>query len=316
MIECLGEKAEVLARLSTRLRAPDHQSWRIALDESSEIETSQNTEPASLTVTILDEIDAGKSLTDLHPLAGVGKRFTMLCDLSWECGTEGSLDGMLQRALDRLPGVIPTAEHGQILVRDSGPEKLYRKAHSPGLIPSLSMSSVRQAIVQKRGFLWTKAGDLSRSQIETNLNAGLYVPMVADGVICLETSHSTPEFQKSDLQLANALAHQLGLAIANPELRRELKNERQGYGTSDDQFFAPSARQAYAASPAWPATTRRRESHGTIICSDIRSFTNMASSELRTWHRGALRRCRSAKTSAITVFTLRNATRLRRRQAR
>jgi adenylate cyclase len=281
VIECLGEKAEILTRLATRAGNANHQSWQITLNDFPGIETSQVMEPASLNVTILDEIDAGKSVIDLHPVAGVGKRFTMLCDLSWECGTEGSLDGMLQRALDELLRVIPAAEHGQILVRDPGPEKLYLKAHSSGLIPSLSMSSVRQAIVQKRGFVWTKAGDLSRSQLEANLTGGLYVPMVADGevfgVMCLETSRSTPEFQKSDLQLANALAHQLGLAIANHELRRELKMNVKVMERLMTNFSPQVRARLMQRARLGRLQLGGERATVSIICSDIRGFTNMAS---------------------------------------
>jgi adenylate cyclase len=281
VIECLGEKAEILARVAGRARNVSHEPLQVALGDLSDVETSHSTDSPHHGLTILEEIDAGKSLPDLHPLAGVGKRFTMLCDLSWECGTEGSLDAMLQRALDELLRVVPAAEHGQILVRDSGPENLYLKAHSSGSIPRLSMSSIRQAIVQKRGFLWTRTVDPSLSQIEANLQAGLYVPMVADGevfgVICIETSRSAPEFQKSDLQLANALAHQLGLAVANRELRRELRMNVKVMERLMTNFSPQVRARLMQRARVGRLQLGGERATVSIICSDIRGFTNMAS---------------------------------------
>jgi adenylate cyclase len=279
VIKCLRKKAEIVADLSARFRNAGFQPSQITLKDLSD---SSTTELAGRDVTILDEVDAGKSMIlDLKPARDVSRRFSLLCDVAWEFGTEGSLDAMLQRALDEMLRVVPAAEHGQILVRDPVLEKLYLKAHSSGLIPLLSMSSVHQAIAQKKGFIWRKTEDLTRSQSEANLEAGLYVPLVADGevfgIICLENSRSTPEFRVCDLQLANGLAHQLGLAIANHELRRELKMNVKVMERLMTNFSPQVRSRLLQRARLGRLQLGGERATVSIICADIRGFTTLAS---------------------------------------
>lgn len=280
VIECLGEKTDTVARLCGGARKPEPPPVGISLSDLASLQDPRGAEEANRDVTILAKVDAGKRVPDVQVADDVGKRFAALSDLAWEFGTEGSVDTMLQRAMDELLRLVPAADHGAILVREPGMERLALKAHSSGATPRLSMSSVHQAIDQKSGFLWTKGEDMSLSQSAAKLEAGIYVPMLADGevygVICLGTSRFKPDFGKSDLQLVNALAHQLALAIAHQELRRELRTNAKVMERLMTNFSPKVRTRLLQRARLGRLQLGGERAVVSVLCSDIRGFTRIS----------------------------------------
>jgi adenylate cyclase len=280
VIECLGDKTDTVARFCGGARKSEPPPVDISLPDLGALQDPRVAQEPHRDVTILARLDAGKRLPDAQVADDVGKRFAALSDLAWEFGTQGSVDTMLQRALDELLRVVPAADHGAILVRESGTDRLALKAHSSGATPRLSMSSVRQAIDQKIGFLWTKGEDLSLSQSAAKLEAGIYVPMLADGevfgVICLGTSKFKLEFGKSDLQLVNALAHQLALAIAHQELRRELRTNAKVMERLMTNFSPKIRTRLLQRARLGRLQLGGERAVVSVVCSDIRGFTRIS----------------------------------------
>src|SRR5579863_2641726 len=107
------------------------------------------------------------------------ERLAALSELTWECGTRGRLDAMLQKAIDQLLDVVGKGERGVILVSDSKEGELLMKAFGPpGAVPMISMTSAKRAIADQKGFIWKRGEDLTVSQKESNIESGLYVPLV------------------------------------------------------------------------------------------------------------------------------------------
>ena len=278
--ECLAGRAKAIAELACQ-HAHDAQLPKLSPSTAnlSSIRELYGGAESERGVTILDEIDAA-GLLSVAGQKEASQGFAALCELTWEFGTEGSVDAMLQRVLDELLRIVPAAERGVILVRDSRTNEWMLKAHSPGVTPKVSMTSVRQAIDQKKGFVWRRGDDLSLSQKETNLEAGIYVPMLANGeifgAVCLDSSRPHPTFGRSDLQLVTALSHQLGLTIAHQELRRELTETARlmerlmtNFSPKVRTRLLQRARQGRLKLGGERATV-------TIVISDIRGFTRIA----------------------------------------
>lgn len=279
--ECLGDKTDTVARLCAGAYKPESHLMNLSLSDIAGLHDARGAEEADRDVTILAKVDASKRVPHSHVADDAGKRFAALSDLAWEFGTKGSVDAMLQRAMDELLRLVPAADHGAILVRESGMERLALKAHSSGATPRLSMSSVRRAIHQKTGFLWTKGRDMSLSQSAANLEAGIYVPMLADGevfgVICLGTSKLKLQFRKSDLQLVNALGHQLALAIAHQELRRELRMNAKVMERLMTNFSPKVRTRLLQRARLGRLQLGGERAVVSMVCSDIRRFTRISS---------------------------------------
>jgi class 3 adenylate cyclase len=189
-------------------------------------DSDDHSNDADLTaITIVEEIDA-VSRVQLSKQDSGRDRFAELCEATWESGTAGSTESMLQNVLNGLMHAVPVAEHGAVLTFDNLRNEWMLKAHTTGTTPALSMSSAKKAFDTRKGFIWKRGDHLSHSQVVAGLAAGLYAPLIADdeavGVICLDSFSGAKEFTTADLRLVTALAHQLGLVIAHRELRRNL----------------------------------------------------------------------------------------------
>jgi adenylate cyclase len=242
------------------------------------LESSGEAIDSGADITVLETIDARERVS----APDVNERFAALCELAWESGTEQPLEEMLQKVLSELLRLVPAAERGVILVRDRTTGGWMLKAHSSPGTPRLSMTSVRQASEQKRGFHWRRGEDLSRSQKEENLEAGIYAPMLANdevfGVICLDSARQKPAFSVGDLQLVIAMAHQLGLAIANRELRRDLTLNAKLLERLLTNFSPQVRTRLLQRARQGRLQIGGERTTVTILCSDIRGFTRLAAS--------------------------------------
>lgn len=272
-----GKEAETIAALaqsySTTIRAGKPGGVLAGIESLYESGAATD---SGADITVLETIDAGKRVDAQE----VRERFTALCELAWESGTEGPLEAMLQNVLKELLRLVPAAERGAILFRDRASGAWMLNAHSSAGTPRLSMTSVRQACEQKKGFHWRKGDDLSRSQKEENLEGGIYAPMLANdevfGVVCLDSSKSEPAFGRSDLELVIAMAHQLGLAIANRELRRELTTNAKVMERLMTNFSPMVRTRLLQRARQGRLRLGGERTTVTILCSDIRGFTRLA----------------------------------------
>jgi len=230
-------------------------------------------------IKVLEEINAADSMrTSSHQQEG--ERVARVCELAWEYGGEGSVDAMLEKVLDELLRIVPAAQRGAVLVLDRQSDELMLKAQSPRQVFRISMTSVRRAIEQKKAFLWTKGEALSLTQREARLEAGIYAPMLANGVVfgvvCLDSSKLQPLFETRDLQLVIIAARQLALSLAHQELRLELQANVK---TMERLLtnFSPRIRQRLLHRARMGKLRLGGErAVVSIVCADMRGFTRQA----------------------------------------
>jgi adenylate cyclase len=156
------------------------------------------------------------------------------------------------------------------LAAREGHKGLLLKAHGPAdTTPRISLTSVIRAMVEKKGFVWTRGQDLTFSQKEVKIECGMCAPMVVNGeaigVICLDSASPLNEFSSEDLMLVTSFG-QLTLKQNAEVLERLLTN------------FSPKVRtRLLQAARQGRLQLGGEQSVVSILCCDIRGFARLSS---------------------------------------
>jgi hypothetical protein len=113
---------------------PEQPQFSISLDASlRDLDTDASRDAGPLQ--IAETIDASVAFEAQHRPDAI-ERLATLSELTWEYGTRGLLDSMLQNAVDLLLRIVGKGERGVLLVRDSKDGELLLKACGPpGAVP-------------------------------------------------------------------------------------------------------------------------------------------------------------------------------------
>jgi adenylate cyclase len=262
----LGASQPVQAQFSQRLDAGVR---------DLDVATSQDARPLQ----IAETLDATVAFEPQRRPNAI-ERLAALSELTWGCGTRGLLDSMLQKAVDELLRVVGKGERGVILVRDSKDGELLLRACGPsGAVPMISMTSAKRAIADRKGFIWKRGEDLSLSQKESNVESGMYVPLVVNGeaigVICLDCFCPQQFFGRDDLLLVTSFAHQLALAIANNELQLTLKQNADVLERLLTNFSPKVRTRLLQRAQMGRLRLGGEQSVVSVLCADIRGFARL-----------------------------------------
>jgi adenylate cyclase len=230
------------------------------------------------TVQVTEALDtrlAMQSYQAFDPIKGL----TLLSELTWEFGTQGLLDSMLQKAVEQLLKLVSAGERCAILVNDATASELLLKAHGPqGTIPMISMTSAKRAIGEQKGFIWNRGEGLTLTQKESN-TSGMYVPLVVNsqaiGVICIDCSCPQKSFRRDDLLLVTSVAHQLALAIANHELQVTLKQNTDVLERLLTNFSPKVRTRLLQRAQMGRLRLGGEQSVVSVLCADIRGFSQL-----------------------------------------
>jgi len=208
-------------------------------------------------------------------------RLALLYELPLQFGAEIQLETLLQKIVERLVDVIPGAARGALLLRDSDKDTPLLKAHVPAGKPSVSENLARRAMEKREGFIWRRSdedkvsGSIARYQIET----GMYAPLLwrdkALGAICVDNPQPDSTFTDDDLRLMLTVAHYAAMAVANLQLQEDLRRNTKLLERLLTNFSPKIRERLLEKARHGRLRPGGEKSEVTILCSDIRGFTNL-----------------------------------------
>ncbi len=188
------------------------------------------------------------------------------------------LDLLLQMIVGRLVDIIRGSARAALILKDPLTNVLLLKAHVPPGKPSVSMTLAQRALEQRVGFIWQRGGDSTVTQAEDSADCAMYAPLLwkgkALGVVSVDNYQRNRVFDNDDLRLLVAVAQHAAMAVANQILQEELRCESAIKSNLLRQFSPKIAERLLAHRGRFRLGGERCEV--TILCSDIRGFTNLS----------------------------------------
>jgi class 3 adenylate cyclase len=238
-----------------------------------------NSPRAAEGISIIQSLNAETTIDAGVDWARVGPRLAEFTETCWNFREDTKIEGLYEAALKLLLAGIKGAERAAMMIEDAS-GNLLLKAHLPkGVLPA-SSSSARKAMQQRESLIWQRGEDPSASQLESELQAGIYAPVLSHGhtfgVICLDAKATGLRFTQNDLFLATAVGRQLGLAVRN---RRLEEDSRQSARIMERLMtnFSPKVRERLLLkAQAGRLRLGGEKSTISILCADIRGFSLMS----------------------------------------
>jgi adenylate cyclase len=209
------------------------------------------------------------------------KRLSVFYNLSSKLTASAGLEDLLREVVRQvLEGAGVMAQRSALLLLEDG--RLLLKAHYPEGQASASLSLCWQAIERREAFIWrrneTPGVQESLSIVRSEAQCAMYAPLILKdetfGVLCVDSCLDRHAFNNDDLYLLMAISYQAAMLVRSHALQKALLEEA-AIKNNIVRLFSPKvAKRLLAREHMFPANERV---FATILCSDVRGFTAMAS---------------------------------------
>ena len=269
-----------LAVSAERPAQDDDRTRLIETHASGEPPAKTAEERTEITTTIAADQGVIASVANVH--SHEAQRLELLYGLPLQFGEQTQLDVLFRAIVKRLVEVIPGARRGALLLQDRRSGELLLKAHQPEGEPAVSLSLARRAMEKKEGFLWCRGIDLSRSQTDLNMQSGMYAPLLwkgdALGVVSIDNADARNAFDVDDLKLLVAVARYAAMAVAQQQMHQELEQNSAILARLLTNFSPKIRDSLMEKARRGRLHLGGEKSEVTVLCSDIRGFTQISSS--------------------------------------
>jgi adenylate cyclase len=222
-------------------------------------------------------VDASESAFAASSTDTGTQRLSLLYELPLQLSAEPNLDNILQPITERLVKVLPSAMRGALLMRDSATGRFLPKGSVPLGRPAVSETLMNRAIQERKGFLWHRGPDLTTSQGEYDIEAGMYAPLLWKeevlGVICVDNHGGGPAFTEDDLRLLIAVAQHLAMSTVQNRLQEDLSRNIALLSRLLTNFSPQIREKLLARARRGRLRLGGENSEVVIVMSDIRSFS-------------------------------------------
>jgi adenylate cyclase len=143
--------------------------------------------------------------------------------------------------------------------------------------PAVSETLMKRAIEERKGFVWHRGAELTTSQGEYNIEAGMYAPLLWKdevlGVICVDNHQGGPAFNEDDLRLLIAVAQHLAMAAVQSRLQEDLSRNVALLSRLLTNFSPKVREKLLTRASRGRLRLGGENSEVVIVMSDIRSFS-------------------------------------------
>lgn len=212
------------------------------------------------------------------------ERLTAVCELTSalsEIDSVETLSLLLLEHLHRAFASFGRKAHSGLLM---GPDLVLRAYRPETDAPTCSLTLARHALAEKKACLW-RLGipgevDPSMSLMAAGTTSAMYAPLIWSGevygIVYFDVTSGTKSFEKDDLRLVQLMATQTAMFIKNVQLGQVLQREAAIKSRLLAQF-PPSIAERLARLPDHTSIPSERLDRITVLISDVRGFTKLAS---------------------------------------
>jgi adenylate cyclase len=222
-------------------------------------------------------VDASESAFSASSNDTGTQRLSLLYELPLQLSAEPDLDNILQPITERLLKALPSAMRGALLMRDAATDRFLPKGSVPLGRPAVSETLMNRAIQERKGFVWHRGPELTNSQGEFDIEAGMYAPLLWKeevlGVICVDNHRGGPAFTEDDLRLLIAVAQHLAMAAVQNRLQEDLSRNIALLSRLLTNFSPKIREKLLARASRGRLRLGGENSEVVIVMSDIRSFS-------------------------------------------
>lgn len=205
-------------------------------------------------------------------------------ELSQALNAAQTLSELVNLLVSKMPGVVPNAQRGAVLMPDQQ-DRLLLKAHWPAGEHSVSMTWVQRAYATREPFIWAlpegREGpqETPRSALYYQVQSAIYAPLMVGeqifGVMYVDNYLTREAFSATDFELLKAIGSHVALFIRD-RLLQEARDQEKAIQEKLQRQFSPAIAGRVGRRIDQLQLDGDRVDPVTILVSDVRNFTAMS----------------------------------------